>query len=71
MEGMFAERVYSGNKELAGCKLVVLFSHRVDGLSKGTTCEARLGHDVVFFRRPERRVTKDVLHTSHIDRIQA
>jgi hypothetical protein len=46
------------------------FPRRIDGSSKGTTCKARLGHDIVFLRRPERRVTKDVFDTSQIDGIR-
>lgn len=43
----------------------------VDGMSEGATCKARLGHDVVLLRRPERRLTQDVLDTPDIDRILA
>jgi hypothetical protein len=47
------------------------FSHCVDCVGEGATCEARLGHDVVFLGRPERRLTQDVLDTPDIDRILA
>jgi|SRR5689334_8242427 hypothetical protein len=43
----------------------------VDGMSEGATCKARLGHDVVLLRRPERRLTQDVLDPPDIDRILA
>ena len=42
------------------------FPHRIDRLSENTTCKARLGHDVMFLRRPERRVTQEVFDTLHI-----
>ena len=44
------------------------FTHRIDRPCENTTCQTRLGHDVVFLRRPERRVTQEVFDTLHIDR---
>jgi len=34
MEGMFAEPVFAGNKDFAGWKFVILFSHRVDARAR-------------------------------------
>jgi len=37
MEGMFAEPVFGGNKDLAGRKFVILFSHRIDARARPAT----------------------------------
>jgi hypothetical protein len=47
------------------------FPYRVDGVSEGATCKARLSHDVVFLGRSERRMAQEIFDTSHIDRILA
>ena len=64
-----------GGIKSAACSVVTMDERSlpccVDSISEGATCKARLGHDVVLLRRPERRLTQDVFDTFDIDRILA